>query len=74
MYAWSVPSMLLFLHSAFLLSVVKILLKREAGGRALKKTMEITLLIIEKSINCVFEFLWEHCGRGPTMVDDSPTR
>ena len=33
MYAWS-TSMLLFLHSAFILSVVKMLLKREVGGSA----------------------------------------
>ena len=35
MHAWS-TSMLLLLHSAFMLSVVKILLKGEVGGRALK--------------------------------------
>ena len=37
--------MLLLLHPAFI-SVVKILLKREVGGNALK-VMEITLLIME---------------------------
>ena len=34
MHAWS-TSMLLLLHFTFMLSVVKILLKREVGGRAL---------------------------------------
>ena len=34
MHAWS-TSMLLLLHSAFMLSVVKMLLKGEAGGCAL---------------------------------------
>ena len=34
MHAWS-TSMLLLLHSAFMLSLVKILLKGEVGGRAL---------------------------------------
>ena len=38
-------SMLLLLQTAFMLSVVKMLLKGEVGGRAL--VMEITLLIIE---------------------------
>ena len=33
-------------------------LKGEVGGHALK-VMEIKLLIMEKSWNCVFEFLWE---------------
>ena len=55
-HAWS-TSMLLLLHSAFMLSVVK-LLKGEVGDHALHY-MEITLLIMEKSWNCVFEFLWE---------------
>ena len=34
MHVWS-TSMLLLLHSAFMLSVVKMLLKEEVGGRAL---------------------------------------
>ena len=42
----SSTSMLLLLHSAFMLRVVKILLKGEVGGHALK-VMEITLLIME---------------------------
>ena len=43
--------------AAFMLSVAKMPLKGEIGGNAL--VMEITLLIMEKSWNCVFEFLWE---------------
>ena len=38
-------SMLLLLHSPFMLSVVEMLLKGEVGGNAL--VMEITLLIIK---------------------------
>ena len=38
--------MLLLLHSVFMLSVVKMLLKGEVGGRALN-SHEITLLIME---------------------------
>ena len=45
MHAWS-TSMLLFLHSAFMLSAVKMLLKGEVGVCALI-VMEITLLIME---------------------------
>ena len=44
---------------AFILSVVKILLKGEVGGHALYIVMKITLSIMEKSWNHVFEFLWE---------------
>ena len=43
-----------------MLSVVKMLLKREVGGRALNSN-GITSLIMEKSWNSVFEFLWEFC-------------
>ena len=46
---------LLLLHSPFMFSVVKMPLKGEVGGCV----MEITLLIMEKSWNCVFKFLWE---------------
>ena len=51
-----------------MLIVVKMLLKREVGGHVFNKliVMEITLLIMEnhgkimeKSWNCIFEFLWE---------------
>ena len=51
---------LLLLHSQFMFSVVKMLLKGEVGGCALNSlVMEITLLIMEKGWNCVFKFLWE---------------
>ena len=41
-------SMLLLLHSTFMLSVVKMLLKGEFGGRAFNLiVIEITLLIME---------------------------
>ena len=40
------------------LSVVKMLLKGEVRP-CIDKVREITLLIMEKSWNCVFEFLWE---------------
>ena len=54
--------MLLLLHSPFKLSVVKMLQKGEDGGHVfLKIVMEVTLLIMEKSWNCVFEFLLEPC-------------
>ena len=52
---------LLLLQSAYMLRVVNMSLKWEVGGHALNKVMEITLLIMEKSWNCVFEFLWEPC-------------
>ena len=45
MHAWSI-SMLLLLHSAFMLSVVKIMLKGEVGGRALN-SHRVILLIME---------------------------
>ena len=44
MHAWS-TSMLLLLHSAFMLNVVKMLLKGEVGGHGI--VMEITLMIME---------------------------
>ena len=61
MHAWS-TSMLLLLHSAFMLSMVKMLLKGEAGGRALNSHgNNIVDHIMENSWNCVFEFLSEPC-------------
>ena len=50
--------MLLLLHSAFMLSMVKMLLKGEVGGRALNSHGNY---IVEHGIswNCVFEFLWD---------------
>ena len=52
MHAWS-TSMLLLLHITFMLRVVKMLLKGEAGSHV--------LISQGKSWNCVFEFLWEPC-------------
>ena len=59
MHAWC-TSMLLLLHSAFMLSVVKMLLKGEVGGHALSSHGNY---IVDHGIsqNCVFEFLWEPC-------------
>ena len=51
-------SMLLFLHYAFMLSVVKMLLKGEVGGHALNSHGNY-MVDHEKSWNCVFEFLLE---------------
>ena len=56
-------SMLLLLYSAFMLRVVKVLLKRRLEA-VHEIVIEITLLIMEnhgKSWSCVFEFLWEPC-------------
>ena len=47
-------ALLLLLHSAFMLSVVKMLLKGKVGGHVLNSHG-----IMEKSWNCIFEFLWE---------------
>ena len=65
MHAWY-TSMLLLLHSAFMLSVVKMLLKGEDGGHVLNShgNYIVSWKIMEKSWNCVFEFLWE-----PWIVD-----
>ena len=57
MHAWS-TSMLLLLHSTFMLRVVKMLLKWEVGGRALNSHGNY-IVDREKSWNCDFEFLWE---------------
>ena len=53
-------SMLLLLHSAFMLSVVKMLLKREVGRRELTSHGNY---IVDHGVswNCGFEFLWEPC-------------
>ena len=51
-------TMLLLLHSSFVLSVVKMLLKGEVGGSALKSHGNY-IVDRGKSWNCVFEFLWE---------------
>ena len=42
-----------------MLNVVEMPLKGEVGSRTL--VMKITLLIMEKSWNCVFKFLWVPC-------------
>ena len=52
--------MLLLLHSVFMLSVVKMLLKGEVGGHVLKSHGNY-IVDHGKSWNCVFEFLWEPC-------------
>ena len=52
--------MLLLLHSAFLLSVVKLLLEGEVGVCALNSHGHY-IVDHGKSWNCVFEFLWEPC-------------
>ena len=62
MHAWS-TSMLLLLHSTFILSVVKMLLKGEFGGRALK-VMEITMLIVENHGIVILNF----CGNPDTFT------
>ena len=48
-------NILLLLYSTFMLCVVKMSLKGEVGGHALN----ISWKMVEKSWNCVFEFLWE---------------
>ena len=55
MHAWS-TNILLLLHSTFMLSVVKVLLKGEVGGRALNSQGKY-MVDHGKSWNCVFEFL-----------------
>ena len=50
---------LLLLQSAFMLRVAKMPLKGEVGGYALNSHGNYT--IMEKSWNCVFEFLCEPC-------------
>ena len=59
MHAWS-TSMLVLLHSAYMLSV-KLLLKGEVGVCALKTCHGNYIVDHEKSLNCVFEFLGEPC-------------
>ena len=56
MHAWS-TSMLLLLHSAFILRVVKLLLKGKDGICALNSHRNY-IVDHGKSWNCVFEFLW----------------
>ena len=49
---------LLLLHYAFMLSVEKMPLKGEVGGSALNSHGNY-IADHGKSLNCVFEFLWE---------------
>ena len=48
------------LHSAFMLSVVKMPLKGEVGGGALNSHGN-HIVDSGKSWNCVFKYLWEPC-------------
>ena len=69
MHAWS-TSMLLLLHSesAFMLSMVKMLLKgEEIGGRALNSHGNY-IVDHRKSLNFVFEFLGTLCTGLQTRV------
>ena len=50
--------MLLLLHSASMLSVVKMQLKQEVGGSAFNSHGNY-IVDHGKSLSCVFEFLWE---------------
>ena len=59
--------MLLLLHSAFVLSMVKMLLKGEVGGCALNSHGNY-IVDHGKSWNCVFEFLWEPCLYYPVFM------
>ena len=54
--------MLLLLHSAFILSVVKMLLKGKVGCHVLNSHGNC-IFDREKSWNCIFEFLWEPCSK-----------
>ena len=56
--------MLLLLHSAFMLSLVKLVLKGEVGGRELNSHGNY-IADHGKSWNCDFEFLWELCNEAP---------
>ena len=59
MHAWS-TGMLWLLHSAYMLSVVNMLLKGEVGGCVLNSHGNY-FVHHGKSWNCNFEFLWEPC-------------
>ena len=59
-------SMLLLLHSAFMLSLVKMLLKGEVGGRALNSHGNY-IVDHGKSSNCGFELLLEPCESHPYL-------
>ena len=55
-------SIMLLLHFAFMLNVVKMLLKGEVGGRALNSPGNY-IVDHGKSWKCVFEFLWKPCKK-----------
>ena len=57
-YKHAYLDILLLLHSAFMLSMVKVSLKGEVGGHALNSHGNY-IVDHGKSWNCVFEFLWE---------------
>ena len=57
-YKFAYLNTLLLLHSTFMLACEDGAERREAGAKHYI-VMEITLLIMKKSWNCVFEFLWE---------------
>ena len=48
----------LLLYSAFMLSMVKMPLKGDVRGHAF-----MSYVVMDKSWNCVFEFLWEPCNK-----------
>ena len=59
-YKHAFLNILLLLHSAFMLCVLKLPLKGTVGGRALDSHGNY-IVDHGKSWNCVFEFLWEPC-------------
>ena len=59
-YKHAYSNTLLLLHSAFMLSVVKMSLKEEVEGDTLNSHGNY-IVDHGKSWNCVFEFLWVPC-------------
>ena len=53
---------LLLLYTAFMLSMVKMPLKGDVGGHAFMSGGNY-IVVMDKSWNCVFEFLWEPCNK-----------
>ena len=60
MHAWSIYKHAVVASFRISLSVVKMLLKGEVGGRALNCHGN-HIVDHGESWNCVFEFLWEPC-------------
>ena len=60
-------NILLLLHSAFMLCVVKMSLKGEVGVSALNSHGNY-IVDHGKSWNCIFEFLWEPCFEHTAMT------